>query len=232
MLSNLARYMGRHHVALLALFVALGGTSYATVVNVPRNSVDTQHLKRNAVKPAKLAPNAVRTAHVLDGSLLAKDFKAGQLPQGPKGDRGEKGDKGDPGATNVVVRTQRPCPGGLPQDVHCVMRPMCEAGERAVGGGGGFDGNLGKVLRLTHEGAPAPGNPYASRGGVAREFWSIGHRNLLGLDFAPARTMSLNNIYVRWLEPSDLLEAAGFSVELAAPWTRDARVVTFVATRT
>ena len=143
MLSNLARYMGRHHVALLALFVALGGTSYATVVNVPRNSVDTQHLKRNAVKPAKLAPNAVRTAHVLDGSLLAKEFKAGQLPQGPKADRGEKGDKGDPGATNVVVRTQRPCPGGLPQDVHCVMRPMCEAGERAVGGGGGFDGNLG-----------------------------------------------------------------------------------------
>ena len=46
-------------------------------------------------------------------------------------------------------------------------------------------GNLGKVLRLTHEGQPAPGNPYASRGGVAAEFWSIGHRNLLGLEFAP-----------------------------------------------
>ncbi len=28
------------------------------------------------------------------------------------------------------------------------------------------------------------------------------------LDFAPARAMSLNNIYVRWLEPADLLEAA------------------------
>jgi glucose/arabinose dehydrogenase len=48
-----------------------------------------------------------------------------------------------------------------------------------------FSGNLGKVLRLTHEGAPAPGNPYASRGGVAAEFWSIGHRNLLGIQFAP-----------------------------------------------
>ena len=46
-------------------------------------------------------------------------------------------------------------------------------------------GNLGKVLRLTAEGAPAPGNPWASRGGVAREFYSIGHRNQLGLDFAP-----------------------------------------------
>ncbi len=46
-------------------------------------------------------------------------------------------------------------------------------------------GNLGKVLRLTKEGQPAPGNPWASRGGIAREFWSIGHRNLLGIAFAP-----------------------------------------------
>lgn len=46
-------------------------------------------------------------------------------------------------------------------------------------------GNLGKVLRLTEEGAPAPGNPWASKGGIAAQFWSIGHRNLLGLSFAP-----------------------------------------------
>ena len=46
-------------------------------------------------------------------------------------------------------------------------------------------GNLGKVLRLTAEGAPAPGNPWAGRGGVAAQFWTIGHRNLLGIAFAP-----------------------------------------------
>ena len=45
--------------------------------------------------------------------------------------------------------------------------------------------NLGKVLRLTDEGAPAPGNPWASRGGIAAQFWTIGHRNGLGLQFAP-----------------------------------------------
>lgn len=48
-----------------------------------------------------------------------------------------------------------------------------------------FTGELGKVLRLTGEGAPAPGNPWASRGGVAAEYWSMGHRNGLGLHFAP-----------------------------------------------
>src|SRR5918994_7145273 len=98
-------------VACLALLVALGGTSYATVLNVPKNSVGTPQLKRNAVKSAKLAPNAVRTGHVLNGSLLSEDFKAGQIPQGPKGDKGEKGDTGDKGtagATSVVVRMSVP----------------------------------------------------------------------------------------------------------------------------
>ena len=46
-----------------------------------------------------------------------------------------------------------------------------------------LSGNLGKVLRLTAEGQPAPGNPFASRGGVSAEIWSYGHRNLLGLAF-------------------------------------------------
>jgi aldose sugar dehydrogenase len=43
--------------------------------------------------------------------------------------------------------------------------------------------NLGKVLRLNLDGTPAEGNPFADRGGVAREIWSYGHRNLLGLKF-------------------------------------------------
>ena len=46
------------------------------------------------------------------------------------------------------------------------------------------DGNLGKLLRLTPEGAPALGNPWASKGGIAATFWTIGHRNALGLAFA------------------------------------------------
>ncbi len=48
-----------------------------------------------------------------------------------------------------------------------------------------MSGNLGKILRLTDEGAPAPGNPWAAKGGIAATFWSIGHRNALGLAFAP-----------------------------------------------
>ena len=46
-----------------------------------------------------------------------------------------------------------------------------------------LDTNLGKVLRLNLDGTPAEGNPFANRGGVSREIWSYGHRNLLGLKF-------------------------------------------------
>jgi glucose/arabinose dehydrogenase len=41
---------------------------------------------------------------------------------------------------------------------------------------------LGKVLRLTPDGKPAPGNPLAAKG-FAPEVWSYGHRNLLGIAF-------------------------------------------------
>ncbi len=43
--------------------------------------------------------------------------------------------------------------------------------------------NLGKVLRLNLDGTPAEGNPFADRGGVSREIWSYGHRNVAGLQF-------------------------------------------------
>ena len=44
---------------------------------------------------------------------------------------------------------------------------------------------LGKVLRLTLDGKPAPGNPLAAQG-FAPEVWSYGHRNLLGIAFDQA----------------------------------------------
>lgn len=42
--------------------------------------------------------------------------------------------------------------------------------------------SLGKVLRLTLDGKPAPGNPLAAKG-FDPAIWSYGHRNILGLAF-------------------------------------------------
>jgi len=44
-------------------------------------------------------------------------------------------------------------------------------------------GALGKVIRLNDDGSVPADNPFAARGGVTAQIWSLGHRNLLGLAF-------------------------------------------------
>jgi hypothetical protein len=47
-------------ISLIALFVALGGTSYAAITALPANSVGTKQLKTGAVTGAKLSPAMIR----------------------------------------------------------------------------------------------------------------------------------------------------------------------------
>jgi len=48
-----------------------------------------------------------------------------------------------------------------------------------------LDNDLGKIIRLTPDGRPAPGNPFANTPGARPEIWSLGHRSPQGLVFAP-----------------------------------------------
>jgi hypothetical protein len=84
-------------VACLALFIALGGASYAAF-KLPPNSVGTKQLKKGAVTAAKVKP----------GSLLAKDFKKGQLPAGAVGPRGATGPQGVAGTNGEFSSTPLP----------------------------------------------------------------------------------------------------------------------------
>lgn len=63
-------------IACLALLFAMGGTAYAQF-KLPRNSVTTIHVK--------------------DRSLLARDFKVGQVPRGAPGTQGPQGPQGPAG---------------------------------------------------------------------------------------------------------------------------------------
>jgi hypothetical protein len=79
-------------IASLALFLALGGGAAWAATKLPKSSVGTAQIKANAVTGAKVA----------DGSLLATDFKSGQLPAGPEGKAGAAGPRGAPGAPGAA----------------------------------------------------------------------------------------------------------------------------------
>ena len=46
-----------------------------------------------------------------------------------------------------------------------------------------LDSHMGKVLRITPEGKPAPGNPFIGKAGALPEIWSLGHRNVQAAAF-------------------------------------------------
>jgi hypothetical protein len=100
-LSKLRSYRPSHAVvvAYLALFVALGGSSYAALTvtgkNVKDSSLTGKDIKNNSLTGSDV--KGIKSGDVTDRSLLAKDFKAGQLPAGPQGLQGRRGDAGAPG---------------------------------------------------------------------------------------------------------------------------------------
>jgi hypothetical protein len=79
-------------LATLALFVALGGTSYAAV-KLPKDSVGSTQLRRNAVTSTKVKDRSLRQRDVSSSELAALRGAAGST--GATGARGARGDRGD-----------------------------------------------------------------------------------------------------------------------------------------
>ena len=72
-------------ISCVALALALGGTSFAAVSALPKNSVGTPQLKASAVTSAK----------VKNRSLLRADFAAGQPPAQDQPGRQARPDRRD-----------------------------------------------------------------------------------------------------------------------------------------
>jgi hypothetical protein len=163
MLARAGAYVRQHHLGLLALFVALGGTAYAGAT-LPRDSVDTRQLRDGAVTSVK----------VKDRSLVESDFKEGELPRGKRGAKGERGERGPrgkrgakgergrrgrrgaegaAGATNVTVRTAPLTAAAGAAEATAA----CTGEERATGGGYSVDSGSATVQQSRPE--PAGGTP-------------------------------------------------------------------------
>jgi hypothetical protein len=140
-----------HVIAMLALFVAMGGTGYAAL-KLPKNSVGSKQIKKNAITSTK----------VKNGSLKQGDFAAGQLPagvpgaqgipglKGDKGDKGAKGDMGDTGTFGAVTTAFFQAPADLADGNNMSYGAFCPAGKIAIGGGGRGDDTQSEGTILTN----------------------------------------------------------------------------------
>jgi hypothetical protein len=93
-MHRIARHLRRNVVAYLALLFALSSTSYAATTKL-------------------LPTNSVGTKQVINGSLLTKDFKPGQLPRGARGEQGSPGPAGPQGAQGPPGLQGNQGPAGL-----------------------------------------------------------------------------------------------------------------------
>jgi hypothetical protein len=101
--------------SVLALSVALGGTSYAAVSitgnDIRDGTVTAKDIRNRTVTGKDVKPESLGSRQVKN--LRARDFLPGELPAGPRGPAGATGPTGAtgapgapgaPGATNVTTR--------------------------------------------------------------------------------------------------------------------------------
>jgi hypothetical protein len=112
-------------ISLIALFVALGGTTYAAT-SLPRNSVGTAQLKNRAVTGKKISKKTIATLRGRRGP------RGAQGATGATGAQGVQGPKGSAGVANVYRSTLAL---SLPASGDVRLLPQCNPGDLATGGG-------------------------------------------------------------------------------------------------
>ena len=187
MMPPLRRHLSFANVtSVLALMIALGGTSYAAI-KIPKNSVSSAQIKKSAVSNSDLRANAVTTEKVKDGSLLAADFGANQLPAGPRGLTGATGLKGDQGLQGLVGTTgpatvQRlQAAADLGDGLKGSYDVYCPAGQQAIAGGVRGDDTLSEATSVTSSRpAISASNTEPPTNGQGFTGWRVTVTNLLG----------------------------------------------------
>jgi hypothetical protein len=111
-------------VATIALFIALGGTSYAAL-QLPRNSVGPKQLKKNAVTAAKIKRNAVITAKIKSNAVTGSKINEATLEKIPQAAAADALSNFDYNSATVAN----------PAGANTVGAVSCDPGQRVVGGG-------------------------------------------------------------------------------------------------
>jgi hypothetical protein len=169
--------------ATIALFIALGGSSYAaaslTGSDVRNGTVTGADLRSESVKGrdvdngtltgSDLKTGSVTASDLDDGSLLGADFKAGQLAAGPVGPQGPVG------TTEVLSRRVAEVP--LLEGERKEVIARCLPGEVAVGGGAVHDGTVSDLVSIAYS-YPLEADDSPPEDGERATAWLAGGHNL------------------------------------------------------
>lgn len=103
-------------VATLALFIALGGSSYAAL-SLPRNSVGGAQIRKGAVRGSELHSGAVTSRSIRDRSIGLRDISpfTRESLRGQPGTRGPDGPAGPQGPSGLTYRAAVNSGGGTPR---------------------------------------------------------------------------------------------------------------------
>lgn len=169
-MNRFARFLRSNTIALVALFVALGGTTYAATA-LPRNSVGPLQLKKNAVTGPKVRNNSLTGADVLESTL-------GKVPRATTADSAKSAGVATAVAGYTVKRFNASVASGGAQvtvlDLNGLLLTLtCPSGNVALVG----NNNSGAAAQLRYAGQSGAA---ASFGGGASNFLGDTNANLDG----------------------------------------------------
>ena len=202
-------------VACIALAVALGGTSYAAI-KLPRNSVGTSQLQKNAVVasklnarsvgPQKLQNNAVTARTVQDGQLTGAKIVESTLAKVPSAANADTAANATLAGGNTVKRfTTVVAPDGAQATVldlnGLTITLACPGGSVALRG----NNTSGEAAQVEFQGFGEGAGPFGDGG-----------------SFAQTTNANLNNDENRGTGSAQYLRANGTGVTVLYGWREDA----------
>jgi hypothetical protein len=202
-------------VACIALAVALGGTSYAAI-KLPRNSVGSNQLQKNAVVasklsarsvgPQKLQNNAVTTRAVKDGQLTGAKIVESTLAKVPSAANADTAANASLAGGNTVKRFATiVAPDGAQATVldlnGLTITLTCPGGSVALRG----NNTSGETAQVEFQGIGESAGPFVDGG-----------------SFPQTTNANLNNDENRGTGSAQFLRANGTGVSVSYGWREDA----------
>jgi hypothetical protein len=202
-------------VACIALAVALGGTSYAAI-KLPRNSVGTSQLQKNAVVasklstrsvgPQKLQNNTVTTRAVKDDQLTGPKIVESTLAKVPSAANADTAANATLAGGNTVKRfTTIVAPGGAEATVlnlnGLTITLACPGGSVALRG----NNTSGEAAQVEFQGVGEAAGPFVDGGSLAQ-----------------TTNANLNNDENRGTGSAQYVRANGTGVSVSYGWREDA----------